>query len=119
MDETKWTKGPWGVGKAIGQGDYAGLTPIGPLFESKLWPATRATALVAFVDFNILREATENAHLIAAAPDLYAALMMVCDEAVDQRGWDFNLSLEQWAIVRFALAKARGEPRPTKTEGGG
>ena len=44
----------------------------------------------------------ENAHLIAAAPDLLAALIDVRDNARDD-------SPEMWARVDAAIAKATGE----------
>ena len=56
-------------------------------------------------------EAEANAHLIAAAPDLYAALQgaiewMACVEGPLRDGAPFKSNLESY---RAALAKARGE----------
>ena len=50
-----------------------------------------------------------NAHLIAAAPYLLAALLMIKDAAIEQRGLNFNLTTEQWAVFHAAIAKATGE----------
>lgn len=49
-------------------------------------------------------EQRANAHLIAAAPELYAALRVMVDKAVRQN-WNDNYP-EQLAQARAALAKA-------------
>ena len=49
-----------------------------------------------------------DAKLIEAAPDLLKVLLMVRDAAIDQRGMDFNLTTEQWAVFHAAIAKATG-----------
>ena len=46
-----------------------------------------------------------NAHLIAAAPDLYAALDWLCRALVH----DHNKNIDYWTEALAALAKARGE----------
>jgi len=57
---------------------------------------------------NIEQEA--NAHLIAAAPDMYEALAEIERADFDFGATRWTPSLERWAIkVRAALAKARGE----------
>jgi hypothetical protein len=48
-----------------------------------------------------------NARLIAAAPDLLAALEMVRHAAIAMRGEDFNFGYEQWKLINAAIAKAR------------
>ena len=47
----------------------------------------------------------QNANLIAAAPDLYAALDWLCRALVH----DHNKNIDYWAEALAALAKARGE----------
>lgn len=52
-------------------------------------------------------DAADNAHLIAAAPDLYEALAQMFDRwEPDTAGADRRM----WEEARAALAKARGEP---------
>jgi len=53
-------------------------------------------------------EQQANARLIAAAPELLAVLLMVKEAAIDERGLDFNLTTEQWAVFHAAIAKATG-----------
>jgi hypothetical protein len=45
-----------------------------------------------------------NRHLLAAAPDLYAALESLCEVAIDP-----DDVMERMAKARAVLAKARGE----------
>lgn len=50
-----------------------------------------------------------DARLIAAAPELLSALLMVKDAAINMRGEDFNLTVDQWAKFHASIAKATGE----------
>lgn len=44
----------------------------------------------------------------AGALELLTALLMVKDAAIEQRGLDFNLATEQWAVFHAAITKATG-----------
>ena len=107
MSERKWTSGPW---KAAGYGYQEWKQPKHGAFAgairsengqhiyagpSSLWALCGATQ----------EEATANAHLISAAPDLYEALDALVEACLRQ-------NLKFGALVgpaRVALAKARGE----------
>lgn len=88
MSERKWTPGPWVIGKDaeggegfgwfVGAGGYCRADIVGPTCDTKA-----------------------NAHLIAAAPELYEALDHLYHKAMLTHG--------DREIVREALAKARGE----------
>mgnify|MGYP003443857007 FL=1 len=93
--ETKWTPGPWPVKPT---GDFKRIVIGDGLVEG---PGGYEVAEVYSDDCD-RDEAMANAHLIAAAPDLYAALAMAqlwldVDGRFDMRG------------INAALAKARGE----------
>ena len=102
----KFTPGPWGV-------DVGGFSSS-PSYE----PAFSVVGPPS--DFMYL-ERLEDAHLIAAAPDLYAALEKALPVLVQhlEEPWrgvmpfepeasKMRADLEQVAAVRAALAKARG-----------
>lgn len=103
---TGFTKGPWRVFIDDSGGKWSGW-PISINAEQihqdcmivrtgGQWPYEWDFAISQ-------REAVANAHLIAAAPDLYEALQ----EAVES-----NIAVENvdwWGRVYKALAKARGE----------
>lgn len=103
-DEMKWTPGPWRISA----------------FELRAGSETRW--IMAADDFSVAcvesrdgEENDANAHLIAAAPELYAAL-----EAIDRYWAEGNFSRQPglWNPMRAALAKARGEqPRSTAKTG--
>lgn len=81
MSETKWTPGPWKI---------SGTATIKQ--SQKGWIASVSTV-----------DSSANAHLIAAAPDLYEVL----SDAVEN-----NMQVENadwWGKVYKALSKARGE----------
>lgn len=87
MSEAKFTKGPWLV---------SGTATINQ--KPKGWIASVSTV-----------DRTANAHLIAAAPELYEALYRLvrdCEIAglQEQAGFDCWISM-----ANAALAKARGE----------
>lgn len=48
-----------------------------------------------------------NAHLISAAPEMYAVLQLIVDDA--EPGEDARLSVASYNVASAALAKARGE----------
>ncbi len=58
------------------------------------------------------REAKANAHLIAAAPDLYAALEELARVAPAGLGDDQDSLFEAQQVAQAALAKARGKVKP-------
>ncbi len=97
MSDTKFTPGPWRYTKAAPSGDR-GIHAEGTGIFAE------AYADIRHAGENNAAEAEANARLIAAAPDLYAALDLVL--AVDPDGagiWDAQNA------ARAALAKARGE----------
>jgi hypothetical protein len=89
-DETKFTPGPW---RHVAEGGWDGVMAPGGMVVCKL----------------VLNE-PRNANLIAAAPEIYAALhhaetvMMIVQPRSHMR--EYLAALEQ---ARAALAKARGE----------
>ena len=116
--EVKFTPGPWGIDAGFdGSGDF-----------NQYWQVHDGSdAIVCSTMFCMAGNKEANAHLIAAAPDLYVALIDLL-KALSESGveWDcmssptplINLlnTAEEDAIVsaaRTALAKARGETPET------
>lgn len=91
--ETKFTKGPW-VAMENGWVEAGGGHPVCMINDSGLSGST-------------FKEDIPNAHLIAAAPDLYEALVDMVD-AVEYLMNDGEGNKETLAALA-ALAKARGE----------
>jgi hypothetical protein len=97
MTDPNFTPGPWRVNKygSIGAGNF-GIEPIVAVLEY-FWDASH--------------DHSANGRLIAAAPELYAALSQLLHEVV-QAGFD-NAQDYNWprsiADARAALYKARGE----------
>lgn len=102
----KWTSGPWGVRPDIG-------APVGCLkIAHPDWPRGHTDALVAAV-YGYKHEQEANAHLIAASPDLYAALEAAVACLVEGEKVFFSEGIGPdtepvLARARAALAKARG-----------
>lgn len=102
MSETKFTKGPWYVSQ-----DYSGAV------KGKV-DGFEAYEPVATVGRYILFNHAANAALIAAAPDLYAALELMCEGGACDCG---NIAADQYeegmrcafCQAGVALRKARGE----------
>ena len=124
MSETKFTPGPWekvyrlnSIGEPLKNGRYV-IRQMGDSKREDFYIAESPYAAHRGGDVAV-HEA--NAHLIAAAPDLYEALydlqrqalQSTLNDPANEWGWE---ALQK---TRAALAKARGEPRPTKTEGEG
>lgn len=89
MSETRWTLGPW---SRVDTPDYAEIHAPG---------TKQAVALVG---------TAEDADLIAAAPDLYAALVAALEYvALYESEHMSNKALAVHQKGRAALARARGE----------
>lgn len=86
-----WTPGPWRVGT-----HHQILSTGGD---------NRCAGIVSYNSWMGIEEAEANAHLIAAAPDMYAALEQLVNTAASYQPHFYN-ELKQ---ARAALAKARGE----------
>src|SRR5690625_4088729 len=105
--ETKWTPGPWastdhGVGEIVvyDEGTQSCLASLDEDGDSSCaWPKHYSTS----------PEARANANLIAAAPDLYAALEEARGtiQALIDEGYTGHI--DQLGRIDAALAKARGE----------
>ena len=96
-DQPKWTKGPWPIKPT---GDFKRIVIGDGLVDG---PGGYEVAEVYSDDCDRY-EAMANAHLIAAAPDLYAALdglLGLLDSG--------SLYEPQAYAARAALAKARGQ----------
>jgi len=92
----KHTPGPWTTDPEVGH-------------ESVIDGEGRLIADCAIFGHGFKRELNvANARLISAAPDLLTALRIVQVAAINQRGLDFNLTTEEWAVFRAAIAKATG-----------
>lgn len=101
-NETKWTPGPWH--KAHRNNNDMQMSFHGAIIGD------------VFVE-TTTRNEEADAHLIAAAPDLYEALSMLVSSdavafypsAIEQSDWG-SVDFEEWGDrARAALAKARGE----------
>ena len=93
-DQPKWTPGPWAVER--NKRTWGWVDVVGPSLG--VGGPTQATDLTLADEVKRIAEA----HLIAAAPDMYAALEMAqlwldVDGRFDMQG------------INAALAKARGE----------
>ena len=100
-DQPKWTPGDW-AGK--------GQTSEDAVFCGTMHRICADGAWLAFVPAwkdnpDEASEAEANAHLIAAAPDLYAALERLVDAVSGLSAGVASIS----ADARAALAKARGQ----------
>lgn len=100
MSEPKWTPGPWRINKyrSIGAGE-TGCQPIVAHIEP------------FYGEDRQFGDDGANAHLIAAAPDLYAALAEA-EQQIEYLHANFSPTGTGEAVLtraRIALAKARGE----------
>ena len=92
MTETKWTKGPWNL---VWWGNEQYPYPLSILADGDgAWIARDGTV-----------SSVANAHLIAAAPDLYAAL----DGLIAPGDGGVFATRNLIDAAKAALAKARGE----------
>ena len=99
--EPKWTPGPWFVTED--RNTWGWVEVDGPSINVS--GPTKATDLTP--DDKVIRIA--EAHLIAAAPDLYAALKSLVDAMDSPKTLRIDLLLARLGFARIALAKARGE----------
>ena len=108
MTETKFTPGPWIVDGSVirGDSDHIGRTVAVASTLNVAWPYGRRAT----------KEEPYNAHLIAAAPELYEALedcITALEPYDDIKPRDWKTDRENMRRVyqsaRAALAKARGE----------
>ena len=102
-DEPKWTPGPWAVER--NKRTWGWVDVVGPSLG--VGGPTQATDLTLADEVKRIAEA----HLIAAAPDMYAALL-VAELASEELCQGQDPANECWvtlATIRAAIAKARGE----------
>jgi len=108
MSDTKFTKGPWEIKPEELERNYIRIRGLNLGGKYKI-----ANVLGTCMDgktYDSIEEVRANAHLIAAAPDMYEALIITIGalkEVCDVRG----APLPNSTILRAeaALAKARGE----------
>ena len=106
-DQPKWTPGPWAS-------DYLDQNGQRVVSGQHIEICTCWHHSVGSIE----KEMEANAHLIAAAPDLYEALAplyaVAIDRAVDAPEWrdkdtvSVLISIGELRAIRAALAKARG-----------
>lgn len=112
-----WTPGPWFIVTPTHGFDVCTIYGVErqPTEDGlgQTWVYIRPKSLVRDGEWHWPDEAecTANAHLIAAAPDMYAALL-VAELASEELCQGQDPANECWvtlATIRAALAKARGE----------
>ncbi len=99
---TQFTPGPW----KLADGHYPGMHEIqGPSLRLSFW--TVATD----IDLQQAEQRMRDAHLIAAAPDLYEALVNLLENPAYETaiGGNPNAVTAMLVDAKAALAKARGE----------
>jgi hypothetical protein len=105
MNATKWTPGPWQIG--------SDFTTLAGDRKTTLWGSDGNQA-VTLIQSGLVKweeQADANANLIAAAPELYAALEdAFSDLNLYWRGDFTNRALAM--KIQAALSKARGEEAP-------
>lgn len=107
MSGTKFTPGPWRV--EVGQDYYA------PSMQPHVYVSSEETVCAATVVATMgtyggiaLEQKQANAHLIAAAPELYEALERALNFIANTES-EFGIQLDSGDAARAALRKARGE----------
>ena len=97
-----WTKGPWHVEVGTEDGDW------GDIYVCHKGTVCPETTVVNFGDPTI--EDAANAHLIAAAPELYDALELIYGRLLmSDRDGECRITAEDGEMAELALKKARGE----------
>lgn len=94
MSETKFSKGPWSV------------APV-DLRDGRYWSVCTVPDAEA-IDIHEEDNGHANAHLIAAAPDLYAALSQIVDSVARTASGEV-CQTSDFTAARAALSRARGE----------
>ncbi|WP_252346877.1 hypothetical protein [Acetobacter sp. P1H12_c] len=99
MSDAKFTPGPWGldVGFDSSPGDF-----------DKYWQVHDGHDAIACSANCYAGNREANAHLIAAAPELYEALSDLVS-SLECTDTDLFILREEIKVARAALAKARGE----------
>ena len=102
MSAPKWTPGPWIAFDRTGDDG-----PLIDVFKQREEGIVDLITSIAESECSI-EEDEGNIHLIAAAPDMYAALEHAIKDAEDSRGdcGGYAIDVDE---CRAALAKARGE----------
>jgi len=95
MSEAKFTPGPWEWDGDVWDYDYAEEAP---------WLIGKDNQIILKGEIDCANKA--NAHLIAAAPDLYEAIKELLYALQDDDNWRTSGVYED---AEAALAKARGE----------
>jgi len=119
-DQPKWTKGPWALLVEQSYRPECTVATIEQAGEDLPYRGMIARLQSAeHIDGIDGAELTANAHLLAAAPDLYAALepldAVATDRAVNAPEWrnkdtvGVSLTIGELRAIRAALAKARGQ----------
>jgi hypothetical protein len=98
-DQPKWTPGPWAVER--NKRTWGWVDVVGPSLG--VGGPTQATDLTLADEVKRIAEA----HLIAAAPDLYAELVSLMAAYAECNGEDHPA----YGRAEYALAKARGETK--------
>ena len=109
-----WTKGPWELGfEAEGDSDSddsgrsVGWYTGGEVFSGEIVTARDENGEQEVVADNVLKR---DAHLIAAAPDLYDALELIYGRLLmSDRDGGSRITAEDGEMAELALKKARGE----------
>jgi hypothetical protein len=100
MSEPKRTAGKWLVKIVKGSYKRPALVVCGEKVVAHCWGDQLDPGATS------IGEATANAQLIAAAPELYEALAALAGPEIDEHPDDYAL---EWRRARVVLAKARGE----------
>jgi len=95
MTKPNWTPGPWKIGSRY--------TENGVYDKAGNLIANTHSSHRNFDRENQIAEQNANAHLIAAAPDMYEALEDIIGDT------EFGCHRASYIKARAALAKARGE----------
>lgn len=104
MSEAKFTKGPWSVYAA---GERWGIEADNSVFSIVIFGDEDDDLGIHGRDIENMKA---NAHLIAAAPEMYEALeWLECYADAQVRRHPDAEDSKNWALVLSALAKARGE----------
>ena len=95
-----WTKGPWEIRKY--EDPYGGRNLAVEILTDEI--------IIAKLGIEIDEECAANAHLIAASPELYAALERLYGRLLmSDRDGECCITAEDGEMAEVALKKARGE----------